>query len=657
MESLRNRYNKLVDEIKQHDINYYVNDAPVISDFEYDMLYKELLKIEADYPEIIREDSPSRRIGGEPVKDLASITHEVKMISLNNTYNDEELENFIETVYKETLEKPAFVVEPKIDGASVSLVYEEGKLVRAATRGDGVSGEDILHNVVTIKSIPLSIKEKKKLVVRGEIYMPLEAFERLNQSRAEAGLQIFANPRNSASGSLKLHDSREFAKRALNIFVFGLDKGQGKNHFEDLSMLKELGFKVNDMVNFCVTPDDVKKHVDFIRSKRENLSYEIDGAVIKVDDYRLRDKLGETIKAPKWAIAYKYPAEQATTQLLDVGFQVGRTGIVTPVASLKPVKVGGSTVSRATLHNMDEIARLEIKINDFVFLEKGGDVIPKVVGVDFSKRTGAEININEPETCPVCHHQLIKEDVAFRCVNPDCTGTARGELRHFTARNAMDIRGFGDSLIDRLMEIGVLKTPSDIYTLDYDKLRNLEGLGDKSVNNLIEAVNLSKEKPFEKVLFAIGLPSVGVRTAEILAQEFQNIENLMSATKERLTEIYSIGELVAQGIIEAFSQEKYISLINNLKELGLNFETEKKELSGFFSGYSFLITGTLSRPRAEFEELIKSHGGKIASSVSKNLSYLVAGEKAGTKLEKAVKLGIKILSEDELLEMAERRMS
>ncbi|QAR34048.1 NAD-dependent DNA ligase LigA [Geovibrio thiophilus] len=654
MESIKKEYDRLVEEIKQHDINYYVNDAPVISDYDYDRLYRRLLEMETEHPELVRDDSPSRRVGAPPVEGLESIRHEVRMMSLNNTYSDAELDSFIATVYKETLEEPPFVVEPKIDGASVSLVYEKGGLISAATRGDGAVGEDILHNVRTIRAVPLVTEETQRLVVRGEVYMPVESFSKLNEKREEEGLTLFANPRNSAAGSLKLLDSRECAKRNLSMFAFGLDKGQGESHFADLMRLKRLGFRVNDMVKLCKTAEEVKEHVAFIRSKRESLSYEIDGAVIKVDNYRLRDRLGMTIKAPKWAIAYKYPAEQAVTKLLDVEFQVGRTGTVTPVAILEPVKVSGSTVARATLHNMDEVERLGIRIGDYVSLEKGGDVIPKVTGALAERRTGEERAVPLPENCPVCHHKLVREDVAFRCVNPECTGTARGALRHFTARNAMDIRGFGESLIDRLMDLGMLKTPADIYTMDYNSLRTMEGLGNKSVDNLTAAVEESRSKPFEKVLFAVGLPSVGVRTAEILAQEFGSIDRLKTATEEELTAVYSIGALVAQDITEALRQPKYINLINSLREAGLRFEAEKKDAGGIFEGQTFLITGTLSRPRADFEELIKNLGGKIASGVSKNLSYLIAGEKAGSKLEKAEKLGVRVLTEDEFMNMAER---
>lgn len=654
MQEIKARYDKLVEEIKQHDINYYVNDSPVITDFDYDRLYRELVDIETAHPELIREDSPSKRVGAPPVEGLSKITHEVQMMSLNNTYSDDELESFLDTVYKETGEETLFVVEPKIDGASVSLMYDGGRLVSAATRGDGQVGEDILHNVRTIKSIPLVINEASKLIVRGEIYMPVESFNRLNEKREQEGLPLFANPRNSAAGSLKLLDSRESAKRGLSMFAFGLDKGQGQSHYADLMRLKSLGFRINGMVKLCSTAEEIKGQVEFIRSQRAGLSYEIDGAVIKVDNYRLRDRLGNTIKAPKWAIAYKYPAEKVVTRLLNVEFQVGRTGTVTPVAILEPVRVSGSTVSRATLHNADEVARLGIKIGDCVSLEKGGDVIPKVTGALPEKRSGEEREIEFPAKCPVCHHELVKEDVALRCINPECTGTARGALRHFTARGAMDIRGFGESLIDRLMEMGILKTPADIYSLDYDSLKGLEGLGEKSIENLKAAVEASRNKPFEKVLFAIGLPSVGVRTAEILAHEFGSIEALEEADAERLTSIYSIGDEVAEDITHALRDDKYLKLIEALKAAGLKFEGEKRAEGGIFDGLTFLITGTLSRPRPDIEEFIKSNGGKIASGVSKNLSYLVAGEKAGSKLAKAEKLGINIIGEDELLKMTER---
>jgi DNA ligase (NAD+) len=642
---IKARYDELVEEIKKHDRLYYVQDSPVIQDYEYDGLYRELLNMEAEHPELVREDSPSKRVGAPPAEDMPNIRHEVRMMSLNNTYSAEELKYFLSTIEKEAEGFPPVVVEPKIDGASVSLVYDKGSLLSAATRGDGQVGEDILHNAKTIRALPLSINETDRLMVRGEVYMPVESFQKLNRAREEAGLPLFANPRNSAAGSLKLLDSRECAKRGLSVFIFGLDKGHGTGHYADLMRLAELGFKVNPMVRRCETVEEVLEHVEYIRAQRDNLAYEIDGAVIKVDDYRLRDRIGETVKAPKWAIAYKYPAQRTVTKLSSVEFQVGRTGTVTPVAILKPVKLSGSTVSRATLHNMDELERLGVKVGDSVFLEKGGDVIPKVVGV--------ETEIAPPTVCPVCGYELVRKDVYLKCVNPVCPGVLKGALKHFVSRNAMDIRGFGESLIERLMEKGLISTPADIYSLDYDILKTMDGLGEKSVENLAASIEESKLVPFERVLFALGIPSVGVRTAEILAGEFGNIFALMNATQERLEEVYSVGGEVAADVVAALASRKYRDLIYALKEAGLKFETEQKETGTALNGRSFLITGTLRRPRKEFEDMIKNAGGRIASGVSKNLDYLVAGEKAGSKLTKAEKLGVKVITEEALINMTE----
>jgi len=648
------QYKELVNLLNLYSRKYYTEDAPLVSDAEYDRLYNELVQMETEDPSVISPDSPTQRVGDRPVSDLESVTHEVKMLSLSNAYNENELQHFINTCLKEAERELKFVVEPKIDGLAVVLSYENGVLVRAATRGDGVTGEDVTHNARTILSLPLSIDYKEKLTVRGEVYMPVKAFERLNRQQAEKGQKLFANPRNCAAGTLRQLDSRITAARGLDIFVYGVDFGGSRFHHEDLEFLRSLGFPVNPLIKQCLGFPEVWAQVEHIGSIRNSLEYDIDGAVVKVDSKEAQDILGVTIKAPKWATAYKYPSQEVTTTLLDVDFQVGRTGTITPVAKLEPVFLAGSTISNATLHNYDEVARLELLIGDRVVIRKGGDVIPKVVMAVKDLRTGNEREIVYPTQCPVCKTELVKdeEDVSARCPNTDCPARVKLSILHFASRKAMDIQGFGEALVELLVDGGHIRDAADVYEKDLNFLKELDGFGEKSVANIQAAIEESKKKTFDKVLFGIGLKHVGERTAQVLAEHFGNMERLMSASAEELVAVNDVGEETAKAISSAFQDKRVIELVERLKAAGLRFEFEKtRSASDALGGKTFLVTGTLSKPREHFHQLIKDNGGKLLSSVSKNLDYLIAGESAGSKLEKAQKLGVAVIGEEQLMEM------
>ncbi len=650
-----NEYLKLVEEIIEHDKRYYVLNSPVISDYEYDQLYKKLEQMEKEHPEWILDYSPTQRVGHKVDSGLAVKPHEVRMLSLDNTYSKSELEHFINRMKKEASGSFTFVLEPKIDGAAVSLTYEDGKLAEAVTRGDGYQGEDVLHTIKTIKTLPLLIRHKKRLVVRGEVFLSKSNFDRINKMRAEEGLPLFANPRNAAAGTMKLLDPEIASERSLDIYIYALDVGRGYDeHYKDLFFLKDLGFKVNPMIKHVSDPDEIFEYISYLEKQREKLDYEIDGVVIKVNEYAVREELGNTNKSPRWAVAYKFPAEYARTKLLDVSFQVGRTGVITPVGIFEPVKVAGSTVSRATLHNEDEIKRLGIKIGDYVFIEKSGDVIPKVINVIKETRNGDEIDITFPEKCPVCGGPVIKNksDVYYKCVNPDCPARLKASIVHFAGRNAMDIKGLGEKIVNRFVDLKLLNSIADIYTLKEEDIKNLEGFGEKSAENLIKSIKASKEKPFDKVLFGLGLPNVGVRTASVLAEEFQSIDKMMEATPEDFEKIADIGPVIANNLYIALHSEKLKDLIGKLKKHGLNFsDTSAKLTSEKLKGKTFLITGTLSQSRKHYEELIERNGGKVLSGVSKNLDYLICGDSPGSKLEKAKKEGVNIINENEFLSM------
>lgn len=662
------RIQKLSDEIKYHDHRYYVLSDPEITDLEYDMLYKELELLEKEFPEFVLADSPTKRVGSDLENDFKPVPHKYPMLSLANTYNEGELFDFDRRVREglppgETVE---YVVEYKIDGLSVSLHYENGYLVTGATRGDGVTGEDVTGNVKTIRSIPLSVdvsllqqETVAHFEVRGEVYMEKAVFNRLNEERARKGEKTFANPRNLASGTLKLLNPAESAKRPLSIFTYYFlsDSNPNKTQFENLEYLQTLGFRVNKHFKLCNSISEVLEYCHRLEEIREDLPYEVDGVVIKVNSFRHQEILGSIAKSPRWACAFKFKAKQAKTKLNDITWQVGRTGAITPVAELEPVFLAGSTISRATLHNFDEIQKKDIRKGDTVIIEKGGDVIPKVVSVVIEERLPGSPEEQPPACCPVCGSGVYRpeNEVAFYCENSECAAQIKGRIEHFASRGAMDIEGLGTSIIDLFVELGYLKTYADIYSLHTHEieLKMMDRFGDKSIDNLLKAIETSKTRPFHKVLFAIGIRYVGAGAAKKLADHFQSMDKLANASMEEITEVYEIGESIAASVKRFFADEHNRHLIQTLKDAGLIFESEKRaEVSeNFFKGKSFVLTGTLSQmKREDAAEKIASLGGKTASSVSKNTDFVIAGESAGSKLEKAQKLGVKIMDEEEFLQ-------
>ena len=657
----------LREKIRENDYKYYILSEPSISDFEYDQLVKELEKLETENPHLITPDSPTQRVGKDLTKEFNPVTHKVPMLSLANTYSEEELFDFDRKVRNGLAagDKIEYVVEPKIDGASVSLNYINGILKTAATRGDGTVGEEITVNVKTIKSVPLKLKKLKSpkyklndFEARGEIFMKVKDFLKLNKEREELGEKLFANPRNSSAGTLKLQDPKVVAKRPLNIFLYMLVSNEEEfdTQFENLKILNELGFKVNKEYKLCKNIDEVLKACHQLEEKRETLEYEIDGAVIKVNSIRQQKILGSIAKSPRWAVAFKFKAKQAFTTINKITWQVGRTGAVTPVAELEPVFLSGSTISRATLHNFDEIKRKDIRENDKVVIEKGGDVIPKVVAVVLNERKKNSKPAKPPDNCPECGTKLYKpeNEVAYYCENTECPAQIKGRLEHFAARGAMDIEGLGEALIDLFVGKEFLHTYADIYDLKNKKesLIAIERLGEKSVNNLLNSIEGSKNQPFEKVLFALGIRYVGSGAARKLADHFQSIDALMKSSEEEISEIHEIGPSISKSLVEFFSNQKNLKIIQRLKDHGLNFKSQKKTaVNSFFTNKTFVLTGTLSKySREEAGEKIIALGGKVSSSVSNKTNYVLAGENAGSKLDKAKSLGIKILNEEEFLE-------
>lgn len=668
--SIEKRIEALREVIRKHDHNYYILAQPTISDFEYDKLIKELEILEKQHPELITTDSPTQRVSSDLTKEFKPVEHKIPMLSLSNTYSEEELYDFDRRVRESFTagEKVEYIVELKIDGASVSINYVNGKLQTASTRGDGTVGEEITANVRTIKAVPLKIKKDSSIPfklndfeVRGEIFMKIEEFEKLNKEREQKGEKTFANPRNSTAGTLKLQDPKIVAQRPLNIFTYSLIslEEEFKSQGENLSILKKLGFKVNEHYKKCKNIKEVIKVCEEFELLREDLKYEIDGAVIKVDSVKQQNELGNIAKAPRWAVAFKFKSKQAVTKIKDIVWQVGRTGAVTPVAELEPKFLAGSTISRATLHNFDEIIRKDIRVGDIVVIEKGGDVIPKVVQVDLSKRKSGTKKTKPPEKCPACGSRLFKPEgeVAFYCENTECPDQVKGRLEHFASRGAMDIEGLGESLIDLFVEKGFLKTYSDIYKLKNFKndLVAIDRLGEKSVSNLLEAIEKSKEKPFDKVLFALGIRYVGSGAAKKLVSHFKSLDELMSANEVEITSVHEIGESISKSIRKFFSDNHNKKIIEELKKAGLKFTfTDAKTTfvgDNFFKDKKFVLTGTLTTlTREAAEEKISNLGGSTSSSVSKNTDYVLAGEKAGSKLEKAKSLGIKIINEFEFIE-------
>lgn len=650
---------ELVKKIERHSYDYYVLDNPTISDFEYDKLIHELMDLEEKYPEYKINNSPTERVGGKVLEGFETVTHTVPMESLNDAFSKEELEDFDKSVRK-VIENPEYVVEMKIDGLSVSLEYENGEFIRGSTRGDGVVGEDVTQNLKTVKAIPLRLTESVPyLEVRGEVYMPVSSFIELNQKREELEQPLFANPRNAAAGSLRQLSSKITAERNLSVFIFNIQQITGKefsSHKESLDYLKTLGFKVSPTYDSFNTIDEAYEQIQKIGEMRGELGFDIDGAVIKINNFDDRKLLGSTAKAPKWAVAYKYPAEQKQTKLLDITIQVGRTGVLTPTAELEPVKIAGSTVSRATLHNIDNITNKDIRIGDTVIIQKAGDIIPEVVEVVTEKRTGNETPFTMPEKCPVCGTGVVREadEAATRCVNPECPAQKIRNIIHFASKDAMDIDGLGPAIIEQLAELDLIKSPADLYYLKYEDLVEIDRMGVKSANNLINAIENSKNAGLDRVIFALGIRNIGSKAGKVLAEKFGDIDSLSEASEEELTKIEDIGPIMAKSIINFFSSTGAIDIIQKLRFAGVDLTYTKQTTDNRFEGMTFVLTGTLpTYSRDEASEIIERFGGKTSSSVSKNTDYVLAGEKAGSKLAKAEQLGVKIIDEIEFISMTE----
>ena len=657
MEKERQRVEELTRILNDANYDYYVNDNPKITDQEFDKYLRELEEIEKKYPELKQENSPTNRVGGEVIDTFKKVTHSIPMLSLSDVFTEDELISFDERIKKEKI-NPKYVCELKIDGLSVSLHYEDGKLVRAATRGDGVVGEDITHNVKTIKTIPLTLSKKVSIEVRGEIFMNKETLKKINEERKKEGKPLLANCRNAAAGSIRQLDSKIAAKRKLDCFIYHLPNPLDYNihtHMEALEYMKSLGFKTNPNNRLVNNIDEV---LDFITEKgeiRADLPYDIDGIVIKVNSVDEQQTLGYTAKYPKWATAYKFPAEEVLTKLKDIIFTVGRTGQITPNAVLEPAIVAGSTVSRATLHNEDNVIEKDLKIGDIVSIRKAGDVIPEVIEAKKERRTGREKDFQMISNCPMCGTKLTKIEgqVDYYCLNKDCPARKVENLIHFASRDAMNIEGLGDRIIEDFYNFGYIKTIPDIYNLKKEKeeLERLEGFGTKSIDNMLKAIEKSKNNPLEKLLFALGIKNVGSKTAKILALHYQTMDNLQKATIEELTNIKDVGSIIAESLVSYLEENK--ELIEKLKELGLNMTTSLKESTEktIFTDKTVVVTGSLENySREEIKDLIESMGGSATSSVSKKTDLVIVGKDPGSKYDKAKELGIEIWNEEKLLE-------
>ncbi|PIU18671.1 MAG: DNA ligase [Elusimicrobia bacterium CG08_land_8_20_14_0_20_44_26] len=646
---------RLRDEIRRHDKFYYIDNNPKISDEEYDKLFRELTGLEKKHPELITADSPTQRVGGEPIKGFSEVKHKFPMLSLLNTYSEDDIRQWIQRNRKLIMKDVDFVVEPKIDGVGVSLRYEKGKFALGSTRGDGFTGDDISANLKTIRSIPLSLPggAPEVLEVRGEVYMSKASFEKLNLECSKEGKNLFANPRNAAAGSLKLLDSALTAKRKLNCFVYQSGEikppSNIKTHFEMLEYFKELGFRVNPDIRKFGGVEEIVNYLNEFSFKREKLDYEVDGMVIKVNEISLYKTLGSTLKAPRWACAYKFPASRGRARLLSVDVQVGRTGVLTPVANLSPTAIGGVTIKRATLHNFDEIRRLDVRIGDNVWIERRGDVIPKITGVITSKRTGSEKKVLEPVICPVCGSDVLKDEdnVKIICTNTFCPAQLERGIEHFASRKAMDIEGMGEKVVKLLTNKKLVASVADIYILDKQKLLSLPFFKEKKALNLLEGINASRRRTLSKFLCAMGIPLVGEKAAEILATQFGTLENLMKASPDKLAEIENIGMLKASSIARFFRLSSTKKVLTLMKERGVAPLGAKKVKRGKLAGKTFVFTGTIPMPRQEASEIVASLGGETSSSVSAKTDFVVVGEKPGSKSRKAEALGVKIINFEE----------
>ena len=672
------RHACLVEEIRRHDHAYYVLAQPTISDREYDRLYHELLDLEQQFPKLVTPDSPTQRVSGQPLKEFKPVQHLQPMLSLDNTYSQEEVREFVERVQRLLPdEKLDWLVEPKIDGVAINLRYEQGAFTSGATRGDGTTGDDITANLRTIRSIPTRLHPPKGgsirdcpalLEVRGEVFLTKAGFEKLNAQRRAAGEEEFANPRNAAAGSLKQLDPRIVARRPLDIVLYGLGKVEGaaqplRQHDQMLAWLKTLGFKTPEKTWHCQSADDLVAAIEELDRLRHRFPYETDGAVIKLNSFAQRETAGFTSKAPRWAMAYKYAAEQAETQLKGISVQVGRTGALTPVAELEPVLLAGSTISRATLHNEDYIRQKDIRIGDTVTIEKAGEVIPAVVDVVLTRRTGKETSFRFPTTCPECGSKVARapgmvegeEGVVWRCLNPDCPAQARGRVEHWCARGAMDIEGGGEVLVRQLVEKGLVRDVADLYSLKLSDLTELERMGEKSARNFLDGVEASKQRDMWRVLFGLGILHVGAGVAKALGRGFATLDDVLAASVDQLTECEDVGEVIAQSVVQWHGDARNRKLVERLRKAGLNFNSQlyrPRAKAGPVAGKTFVLTGTLPNlTREQATANIEAAGGKVTSSVSKKTDYVVAGSEAGSKLDKAQKLGVKIIDEAQMLRL------
>ncbi|MCI8273402.1 MAG: NAD-dependent DNA ligase LigA [Clostridia bacterium] len=659
---VKKRIEELKKLVEYHAKKYYDEDKPEISDFEYDMLMLELSKLENENPELIVKTSLTQKVGGTVKEGFQKVEHEVPLQSLQDVFNFAEIENFVQRIEKQTLEngieQPKYVVETKIDGLSAAIEYIDGKLVRGATRGNGLVGEDVTENLKTIKTIPKELPEKINMIVRGEVFISKRDFDKMNQEREKNDEELFANARNAAAGSLRQLDSNITKKRPLDMYIFNVQKIEGKefnSHYEELEYLKEIGFNVNPVHIYCKNKEEILNAINKIGKDREKLTFGIDGAVVKVDDLELREKIGTTSKFPKWAIAYKYPPERKETVLKDIICQVGRTGVITPMAILEPVKVAGSTISKTTLHNEDFIKEKDLKIGDKVIIQKAGDVIPEIVKAVVSKRTGEELDYEMPRICPVCGAEAVREpgEAAIRCTGTECPAKLYRNLVHFVSREAMNIDGLGENIIGILLEKQMIANIADIYTLTFEDFASLKKNGNKFAQNLVDSINASKQNDLYRLITALGIRQVGVKASKILAKKFNNIDKLAKASSVELSYLDEIGPVVANNIREFFMQEQTMDLISKLKKAGVNTKRlEADTEDNRFEGKTFVLTGALEKyTRDEASKIIEEFGGKTSGSVSKKTSYVLAGEDAGSKLAKAEKLGITVITEEEFEEM------
>lgn len=664
LEKIKKRIEKLKEEIEYHNRKYYIDAMPEISDYEYDLLMKELIELEEKYPSLKTPDSPSQRVGGEPLDEFKTVVHKKQMLSLDNTYSPDELREFDNRIKKIT-EKVSYVAELKIDGVAVALHYENFILKTGATRGDGIKGDDVTENLKTIRSIPLKINTEEKkfsdFEVRGEVYLLKKQLDIINQERENKGEPLFANTRNAAAGSIRLLDPKEVARRKLNIFIYSLEDGLKygiKTQFDTLKMLEKLGFSVNQNYKLCNSIDEVIEFCNEWEKKRETLHYSIDGMVIKVNEFEKQEILGTTSKSPRWAISYKFKAEQAKTKLYAITVQVGRQGTLTPVAELEPVKLAGTIVKRATLHNQEEIERKDIRIGDMVIIEKAGEIIPEVVRSVKEERTGKEKKFKMPEKCPVCGADVVRDEggVLLRCDNLQCRAQLEGRILHFAERDAMNIEGLGKALVHQLVENKLVDDYGDIYFLDIFKLASLERMGQKSSENLLNQIEESKKRDLDNLIYALGIRNVGKHTAEILVDNYSTLDELAQASYDDLIKIKEIGDIVAKSIIDFFKRKDTLKVIEKLRKAGVNFKKSKdKIVKNILGGKVFIFTGELkSYSRQEASNIVKSLGGRVVSAISKNIDFVVVGESPGSKYEKAQKLGLNIINEQEFLNLIKK---